>query len=344
VTIHVGILGAGGISDTHARAAAAIPGVKVVAVHGHNAQKAERLAAANGAKAYADPEAFFAHKPMDMVAIGSPSGVHHRQIMACARASLHVLVEKPMTLTPEEADEAMAACQAAKVQLGVIFQDRLQPDVVRLRRFLTEGGLGRVHLVTADVKWYRPPEYYAQSQWRGRQSLDGGGTVINQGIHTLDLLLHLLGDVEAIFARTRTAAHVIEVEDTAVATLQFRSGALGTFESTTAAFPGYKRRVEISGDAGTVVFEHDRLVRADLRPGTPALEVSAATADAESASSPVVSDETPHRRVFEDFLDAIAKGRRPMCDGREGRRSLVLVQALYQSARWGALVTIPPTV
>jgi len=344
MTIHVGILGAGGISDTHARAAAAIPGVKVVAVHGHNPEKAERIAAEHGARAYAEAEAFFAHKPMDMVAIGSPSGRHREQIIACARASLHVLVEKPMTLTPEEADEAMMACKAARVQLGVIFQDRLQPDVVRLKRFLDERGLGRIHLVTADVKWYRPPEYYAKSQWRGRPALDGGGAVINQGIHTLDLLLHLLGDVESLFARTRTAAHAIEVEDTAVATLQFRSGALGTYESTTAAFPGYKRRVEISGDAGTVVFEHDRLVAADLRPAAPPLAVSPATGDAESASSPIVSDATPHRRVFEDFVEAIAKGRRPMCDGLEGRRSLVLVQALYASARWGALVTLPPTL
>ena len=340
MTMHVGILGGGGISDTHARAAAAIPGVEVVAVHGDNSEKARRLAAAHRAPDYPTLEAFLAHRPMDLVAIGSPSALHAQQTIACARAGLHVLVEKPMAVTTEAAARAVEACDASGVRLGVFFQDRLQPDLVRLKAFLEAGGLGRILLVTGHVKWYRPPEYYRASRWRGTWALDGGGAVMNQGIHTLDLMLHLLGDVATVSARAGALRHKIEVEDTAVATLEFRSGALGTYEATTAAYPGYQRCLEISGERGTIVVEHDRVVAADLAPGSPPFAASPAAAVGESASSHVVSDATPHRRIFEDFLRALGDGTRPICDGREGKRSIDLVQALYASARTGAVVTL----
>ncbi len=340
MTIRVGILGGGGISDTHARAAAAIPGVEVVAVHGDNAEKARRLATAHGVRDYPTLEAFLGHRPMDVVAIGSPSGCHSAQAIACARAGLHVLVEKPMAVTAKDAGGLVEACDAAGVRLGVFFQDRLQPDLVRLKAFLDAGGLGRILLVSGHVKWYRPPEYYGTSRWRGTWALDGGGAVMNQGIHTLDLMLHLLGDVATVSACAGALRHEIEVEDTAIATLTFRSGALGTFEATTAAYPGYKRRLEISGERGTMVVEHDRVVAADLMPGSPPFAASPAAAAGESASSHVVSDATPHRRIFEDFLRALREGTRPICDGREGRRSIELVLALYDSARTGTMVTL----
>lgn len=340
MTIRVGILGGGGISDTHARAASAIPGVEIAAVHGDNAEKALRLATALRVPGYPTLEAFLAHRPMDVVAIGSPSGCHATQALACARAGLHVLVEKPMAVTAEDAGKLVEACEATGVRLGVFFQDRLQPDFVRLKAFLDAGGLGRILLVAGHVKWYRPPEYYGTSRWRGTWALDGGGAVMNQGIHTLDLMLHLLGDVATVSARAGALRHDIEVEDTAVATLTFRSGALGTFEATTAAYPGYKRRLEISGERGTLVVEHDRVVAADLMPGFASFAASPAAAIGESAASHLVSDATPHRRIFEDFLRALREGTRPICDGREGRRSIDLVLALYASARTGTAVTV----
>jgi predicted dehydrogenase len=340
MTIRVGILGGGGISDTHARAASAIPGVEIAAVHGDNTERALRLATALRVPAYPTLEAFLAHRPMDVVAIGSPSGCHAAQAMACARVGLHVLVEKPMAVTVEDAGTLVEASEAAGVRLGVFFQDRLQPDFVRLKTFLDAGGLGRILLVSGHVKWYRPPEYYRTSRWRGTWALDGGGAVMNQGIHTLDLMLHLLGDVATVSARAGAVRHEIEVEDTAIATLRFRNGAFGTFEATTAAYPGYKRRLEISGERGTVVVEHDRVVAADLMPGSPPFAASPAAATGESASSHVVSDATPHRRIFEDFLRALRDGTRPICDGREGRRSIDLVLALYASARTGTAVTL----
>jgi len=330
--MHVGIVGAGNISQTHARAAAAIPGLTVAAVHGANAGKARELASTYGAAAYDDLDAFLRHEPMDMVIIGSPSGVHAEQGIAAARRGRHVLVEKPIDVTAERADELIAAAEEAGVRLAVLYQDRLKPGIVRLKELVGSGGLGRLLQVSARVPWYRPPDYYRRSRWRGTRALDGGGALMNQGIHTVDLLLWLVGDVTRVQARTATLLHEIESEDTALALLEFASGALGVLEATTAAYPGFPRRVELRGTEGTVVLEHDRIVAADLRTPRPDL-VEGKAAETESASSPVVSDAGPHQRMIEDFVRAIETGSRPACDGHEGRRSVELVEAIYRSAR-----------
>jgi UDP-N-acetyl-2-amino-2-deoxyglucuronate dehydrogenase len=339
LTIHLGILGGGNISDTHARAASEIEGVTVAAVGGPNAEKVRRIADRHGAEAYTDAESLLRHRPLDAVLIGSPSGLHAEQGIAAARQGLHVLTEKPIDVTVAKGEELVAACENAGVKLGVFFQDRFTPDFVAVKKAIGEGGLGRPLLASARVKWWRPPEYYSQSRWRGTAALDGGGALVNQGIHTIDLLLWLLGDVRRVFARSATLLHEIEAEDTLVATLEFASGAVATYEATTAAWPGYPRQVELTGTGGTVVIEHDRVLRADLRTPRPDLEGSEAGKTA-SASSPVVSDVRGHRAALEDFLRAIRDDAAPSCSGREGLRSLVLVEALYRSARTGQPVML----
>ena len=338
--MNIGILGAGNISETHARAASAIPGVRVVAVHGGNHERASRLAETWGAAAYATLDAFLAHEPMDIVAIGSPSGLHAEQGIAACRRGLHVLVEKPIDVTVERADALIAAADEAGVTLGVFFQDHAQPDLVRAHDAIAGGRIGRPLLASARVKWYRPPEYYGQSRWRGTWALDGGGALMNQGIHTADLLLWMLGPVRQVAARTATLLHDIEVEDTALAILEFESGAVATLEATTAAWPGYRRRVEISGTDGTLVIEHDRLVAADIRsPGPDLIGTDAADRNA-SASSPVVSDARGHQRLLEDFIEAIRTGRPPRCTGRDARASVRLATAIYEAAREGSWVRV----
>jgi UDP-N-acetyl-2-amino-2-deoxyglucuronate dehydrogenase len=340
MTIRVGIVGGGNISETHARAAAEISGVEVAAVYGQNTARAAALAERFGAAAYAEYEAFLRHRPLDVVLIGSPSGVHAEQGVAAARQGLHVLVEKPLDITTERADDLVHACETAGVKLGVFFQDRTAPGVAWLKRLIESGGLGRVFLVSARLRWYRPPEYYADSRWRGTFALDGGGALMNQGIHTADLLLWLLGDVDRVWARTRTALHSIEVEDTVAACLEFSSGAVGTLEATTAAYPGYPRRVEVTGTEGTVVVEGDRLVSVDLHhPPAEPPPLSEATQNP-SASSPTVSDVSGHRRVLEDFQHAIETGATPLCNGRDGRRSVELVQSIYESGLTGRVIEL----
>ena len=339
MTIHVGILGGGNISETHASAASQVDGVAVAAVAGANAERVQALARAHGAASYTDVAAFLGHRPMDVVLIGSPSGLHAEQGIAAARAGLHVLVEKPIDVTSARAEELIAACAAADRKLGVFFQDRFAPDLQRVKRLVDEGGLGRPLLASARVKWWRPAEYYGTSRWRGTRALDGGGALINQGIHTVDLLVWLLGDARRVYARAKAALHAIETEDTIVATLEMESGALATFEATTAAYPGYPRQVELTGTEGTLVIQQNRILRADLR--TPRTDLAGSEADANpSASSPTVSDVRGHKAALEDFLSAIRDGTPPRCPGSEALRSLRTVEALYRSARTGEPVSL----
>lgn len=333
MTFHIGLIGGGNISETHARAARAIPGIEIAAVYGTNSEKVRRLCSEHGGTPFTDFAAFLTHRPLDVVIIGSPSGLHATQGIAAVKQGLHVLTEKPIDVSTSRADELIDAAEQAGVKLGVIFQDRMKPHIRQLKDWMNRGLLGKPLLVDARVKWYRPSEYYANSRWRGTVALDGGGALINQGIHTIDLLLWLLGDVSRVQACVATLLHPIESEDTATALLEFTSGAIGVFHTTTAAYPGYPRRVEISGTEGTVLLEHDRIIAVDLRNVPPEGAKFAERDENQSGSSAVVNDSRGHQAVIEDFLCAIQRNTTPACDGREGRRSLALVEAIYNAAR-----------
>jgi predicted dehydrogenase len=338
--IHLGIIGGGGISDTHARAAIEVDGVEITAFFGANQDKIELLSRKYGGAPYLEFERFLTHKPLDAVIIGSPSGLHAQEGIECARRGLHVLVEKPIDVTVEKTEALIKECDQMNVKLAVCFQDRFSADGVRLKQLIDRGGLGKLILVSGSVKWYRPPEYYRSSRWRGKIALDGGGALMNQGIHTVDLLLWLVGNVERVYAKSLTALHDIESEDTLVATLEFANGAIGTLEAATSAYPGYDRRIEITGSEGTIIFAHDRIVRADLNTPLPGGLQTTLQDTNRSSSSPVVSDVTGHKRILEDFVNAITSNTEPRCDGREGRRSVNLVQAIYESARRGQPVEV----
>ena len=340
MSVHIGLVGCGNISDTHARAAREVGDVELAAFWGRDPAKASAMAQRYGGEAYRELDAFLGHRPMDVVVVGTPSGLHAEHAQAAARQGLHVLVEKPLDITTARIDGLTAECDRAGVKLGVIFQDRAAPDLIWLKRLIARGGLGRPIVASARVRWYRPPEYYTGSRWRGTWGLDGGGALMNQGIHTIDLLLWLLGDVDRVYATTRTALHAIAVEDTAVACLEFASGAVGTLEATTAAFPGLPRRVELTGSEGTIVVERDRVVSVQLRTPLEAPPHDGEPSGNASASSPVVADARGHARVLQDFVAAITSGAAPLCDGREGRRSVALVEAMYRSARAGAPVVV----
>ncbi len=325
--LHAGFTGGGNITETHIRAAAAA-GLKIAAVYGMTSAKIAELVQKYGGEAYSDFDRFLLHKPMDVVMLGSPSALHSDEGIAAAQRGLHVLTEKPIDVTVNRADALIKAARCTGVKLGVFFQDRLKPNILRVKDWIDSGRLGRPILVEAAVKWYRPPEYYSGSKWRGTLALDGGGALMNQGIHTVDLLIYLLGDITRVQSVTKTALHHIESEDTCVATLEFASGAIGVLHATTAAYPGYPRRLEITGAEGTVRIEQDRITRHDLRnPSALAGQIEPADQSA-SASSPVVSDIRGHQRIIEDFVHAIETVRDPVCDGEEGRRCVSVVEAI----------------
>ncbi len=340
MAIHIGLVGGGNITETHARAARAIPGVEIAAVYGTNPDKVATLCREHGGKPYQDFDAFLTHRPMDLVAIGSPSGLHATHGIAAAERGLHVLTEKPIDINIRRADALIEAAQRSGVKLGVMFQDRVKPGIRQLKKWISTGVVGKPLLADARVKWYRPPEYYSQSRWRGTLALDGGGALINQAIHTVDLLLWLLGDIVRVQSRTTTALQKIEAEDVALAILEFSSGALGVFQATTAAYPGYPRRLELTGSEGTVILEQDRILAANLHNPPPGFSEGAASDENQSATSAVVSDFRGHQALFEDFIRAIESDSAPVCDGRDGRRSIAVVEAIYRAARNGGRISV----
>jgi predicted dehydrogenase len=335
MTTYIGLIGGGNITETHARAARSLPEVEIAAIFGPNAEKVSGLCREYGGRPFSDFEQFLQHQPMELVAIGSPSGLHAEQGIAAARRGLHVLTEKPVDITVERADALISAADKAGIKLGVFFQDRSKPDILRVKKAVDAGVLGKPILADARVKWYRPPEYYAHSRWRGTQALDGGGALINQAVHTVDLVLWLFGDVVRVQASSKAALHAIEVEDTLIALLEFANGALGALQATTSVYPGYPRRLELTGSEGTIVIEQDRLLSAELRNPSEDLLHGAPADRNPSSFSPVVSDVRGHQAVLEDFLNAIRTNTTPRCDGREGRRSLALVEAIYAACRTG---------
>jgi predicted dehydrogenase len=343
MTTYIGLIGGGNISETHARAACAIPDVKIAAIFGANAEKIGRLCREYGGKPFDKFDEFLAHRPMELVAIGSPSGLHAEQGIAAARHGLHVLTEKPIDTTVERADALIDETSKAQVQLGVFFQDRCKPDILSVKNAVDTGVLGKPILADARVKWYRLREYYAKSRWRGTWELDGGGALINQAVHTVDLMLWMFGEVKAVQAMCKTALHAIEAEDTLIAMLDFSNGALGVLQATTSVFPGYPRRLELSGSEGTLIIEQDRLLAADLKNPPPDLLKSSEADNNPSSSSPIVSDARGHQAVLEDFLRAIRTNTKPRCDGLEGRRSLAVVQAIYEACSTGKRVSIQLT-
>jgi UDP-N-acetyl-2-amino-2-deoxyglucuronate dehydrogenase len=337
--LRFGLIGAGNIARTHAAAIRAGDLSRLTAVTGGPA--AAELAEREGARHHADVAALLADPGVDAVILCTPSGIRRDYAVAAAAAGKHVLVEKPIEVTVERARDMIEACERAGVTLGVVFQSRFKPHPRAVRDVVARGALGDMVLGSMAVKWLREAAYYRSADWRGTLAFDGGGPLINQAIHNVDMLLWLMGDVARVRATaTNRLHHDIEVEDTVVAQLEFVSGALGVVEATTAAYPGSARRLELHGTAGTITLLDDEVGEWALRDGTPAPghEVSAATAFAHA--SHVMADHRWHQLQIEDFVDAVASGRPPGVDGREGLRSLALVRAVYEAARTGAAVEV----
>lgn len=333
------LIGAGNIARTHAAAIRASDRATLVAVAG--GPGAERMAADEGTRYHPDPAALCGDPDVDAIVLCTPSGIRSEYVLAAADCGKHVLVEKPIHVDLARAREMVEACERAGVILGVVLQSRFKPHPAAARAAIARGSLGDPVLGSMAVKWHRPPEYYASADWRGTRALDGGGALMNQAIHNVDMLLWLWGDVARVRAATANRLHRgIEVEDTVVAQLEFANGALGVLEATTATYPGSPRRVELHGTAGTITLIDDEVGEWDLRDGTPppSREVSAAVAAARATH--VMADHRWHQLQIDDFVDAVREGRPPAVDGREAMRSLALVLAVYEAAATGQAVGV----
>lgn len=345
-----GIIGCGMIAEFHTRAIQEIPGARVAAVYDTRRASAEKIAALAGGdcRVFDDLDAMLALPGVDIVSVCTPSGAHMDPAVACAKAGKHVVVEKPLEVTVARCDAIIAACDQAGVRLCAIFPSRFTPANLALKQAIDAGRFGRITLGDTYVKWWRTQEYYDSGGWRGTWALDGGGALMNQAIHNVDLLQWLMGDVDTISALTETLAHErIEVEDTAVAVLRFRNGALGVIEAATSAYPGLLKRTEIHGDCGSARVEQDDVTLWDFQARLPVDEeivatMSAVTGFKAGASDPRGINYVGHRDQLANFLQAIDERRLAAVDGREGRKSVEIIRAIYASARnGGAPVKFP---
>jgi predicted dehydrogenase len=334
-TVGIGLVGCGTIGPLHARAVAGIEGARLVAVADLRRERSEKLAAEHGVTACSSMDELLGTPGVDLVSICTPSGTHGELGAQAARAGRHVVVEKPVDTTMQAARDLVEACHKAGVVLSVISQHRFDPGTQRLKATLDAGGLGRVLLAEGRVWWYRSQGYYDAGSWRGTYAQDGGA-LMNQGIHTVDLLLHLLGPVRSVFARATTAAHRMEAEDLLVANLAFASGVLGVLSVTTASFPGVPETVAVTGTSANVVLEAGSVRTWDQ--DEAALGKAPETAGTTLASAALGSrhlGETAHRLQLADVVSAIRNDHAPAVRGEDGLAALGLVLAAYESARTG---------
>ncbi len=346
MSVGFGIIGTGMIARFHAAAIKEIRGAKLVGCFNSTQEKAAKFAEANGCKAYQSLDEMLSNTDINVVTICTPSGAHLEPGLAAAKAGKHVLVEKPLEVTLARCDKLIEACAKANVQLGTIFPSRYHPAAQTLKNAITKDRFGVISLADAYVKWYRTQQYYDSGAWRGTWKLDGGGALMNQAIHTVDLLLWMMGPVAEVSAYAATRSHVnIEVEDVVVATLKFESGALGVIEATTGAFPGSLKKIEIAGNQGMAILEEEDLIKWQFAKTTKqdekiVAELSSKTKTGGGAGDPAAIGHVAHRELFKDFLNAIKQGKPSSIDGTEGRRSVELILAIYKSAKTGKTVRL----
>lgn len=349
MTTGFGIIGCGMISSFHARAIEDIRGAKLVACYNRSPAAAKKLAKETGCRAYDDLDQMLADPDLDIVTICTPSGAHLEPALASARAGKHVIVEKPLEVTLKRCDKIIEACAKYGVTLATIFPSRFHESARLLKKAVDQGRFGKLTIGDAYVKWYRTQEYYDSGAWRGTWALDGGGALMNQAIHSVDLLTWLMGPVDEISAHASTLAHQrIEVEDVAMATLRFANGALGVIEATTAAYPGALKRIEIHGSAGSAVLEEEDIKRWDFAKsrradGALRKRMAGKTETGGGAADPAAIGHQAHTELFKDALRAIKAGRAPLIDGHEGRRSVEIILAIYKAAETGRTVKLPLT-
>ncbi len=342
------IVGCGMIARFHARALAEVPDARLTALVSRSEASARAMADQLGLDCAlaTNLDTVLARPDVQVVIVTTPSGAHLEPALAAARAGKHVVVEKPLEITTARCDQIIDACDRHGVKLCTIFPSRFGDANQELKKAVEAGRFGRLTLGETTCKWWRPQSYYDEGGWKGTKALDGGGALMNQAIHNVDLLLWMMGPATRVSGFTATLAHErIEVEDTAVACLHFANGALGVIQATTSVHPGLPKTIAIHGDKGTVVIEQDDVLRWELTPETPEDQAikqrfAQKTGASGGSSNPAAISHIGHARQLADFVRAIQTNTAPLVDGREGRKAVAVIEAIYQSAETGRTVTV----
>jgi UDP-N-acetyl-2-amino-2-deoxyglucuronate dehydrogenase len=340
--LRFGIVGSGVIGLVHAEALASLPDAQLVSVVSTNPERAQKLASQYGATSYTQLQHMLDSEKVDVVIICTPSGTHGELACQVMRSGRHVIVEKPMEITREAIDEMLRVQQATGVKLAVVSQHRFAPASRQVHNLVEEKAFGRLVLGNAIVPWWRSQEYYDSGDWRGTWKLDGGGVLMNQAIHSIDLLQWLMGPVKSVFGYTDTLVHRMETEDVAVAVLRFANGALGTIAATTGAYPGVTTRIEISGDKGSAVIENDSLSYIHLaRDDKESIGAYGVTPQEHKENedtgsllqNPAALSASSHALQIADMIRAIREDGAPLVDGYAGRIPVEIILSIYESAR-----------
>ncbi|TCC55393.1 Gfo/Idh/MocA family oxidoreductase [Kribbella pittospori] len=324
-------MGAGVIGETHARLITSLPeGSELIAIVDVEAERAAALSGKYGGEPMTDLKQACARPDIDAVSICLPSGYHADNAITALEAGKHVIVEKPIDVSLAAADRLIDAEEQTGLTVAVISQRRFQYAPAFMHQAVADGRLGRITTGLAESAFWRSQEYYDSGGWRGTVALDGGGALMNQGIHVVDLLLWMLGEPVEVQAYSDRLAHErIEVEDTVAATVRFRSGAIGSIVATTSAYPGRPVRLSVYGDRGSAVIENDDLIAFETAGAVPAGQASGTTSVADA-----------HRDQYLDFIEAVRDGRAPAIGTRDARRALEVVLGSYESARTGRPVQL----
>jgi len=343
-TWNFGIIGAGLIADFHAKAIGDIPNAKFAGCCDRLPEKAKKLADKYGARAFEDYQQMLDNNEIDIVTIATPSGFHAEPTIAAAEAGKHVICEKPLEITLERIDSMIAAHQKSGTYLGGIFPYRFNDMVAPIREAINSGRLGKITYAGIYVPWWRTDEYYKDS-WHGTWKLDGGGALMNQSIHMVDMLCDLMPPIESVQAYTAALGHEIETEDTAAAAIRYTDGALGIIYGTTASYPGQFRRFEITGTKGTVINVENSITVwkfADEKPeDKEILAKFGQISGGGGVSDPAAISYENHTRNFKAFLEALEADDDFWIDGREARKAVEVILAIYKSAKEQKPVTLP---
>jgi UDP-N-acetyl-2-amino-2-deoxyglucuronate dehydrogenase len=335
----VALVGCGRIAQNHFDSVKQIDGLSFTAVCDIVESRAKTAGELLGVPWFTDYERMLREADCDVVVIATPSGLHPQHGILAAKAGKHVISEKPMAITLASADALVHACDDAKVQLFVVKQNRLNPPIQLLRKAIEKGRFGRIYLANTTVRWARPQEYYDQAKWRGTWEFDGGA-FMNQASHYVDLMQWLCGPVESVVAKTATMARRIEAEDTGVAVLKFRSGALGTIEVTMLTYPkNLEGSITILGEKGTVKIGGTAVNKVEQWQFADADDDDALIESASSTPPTVYG--LGHLGYYRNVLAVLRGEATADTDGRGGRKSLELILGIYEAARTGTEVSLP---
>ncbi|QLE02437.1 Gfo/Idh/MocA family oxidoreductase [Galbibacter sp. BG1] len=336
-TVNFGIVGYGNIAEHHITSINTIANAKLIALCSRSEEKRRKVKDTYGIEVYANINDMLKLKELDVISICTPNGFHLTPCILAAKAGKHVITEKPLEINVSRCLQMIEACQKSQVILGCIFQNRYIPGYLTFKETVESGALGTLILASASVKWYRPPSYYKENNWRGTLDGDGGAALITQAIHSIDQMLHVMGKVKSVQGKVKTNYHDIEGEDVGTAILEFENGALGIIEGSTAIYAGFPEKLEVHGSNGSIILEAGKITQCRIK-GNEQFEVKPEDGTTSASSDPKAVDVGLHIKQYQHFVDCILSGTEPEVDGQEALKSIQVLDAIYTSSRTGRII------